>query len=548
MQLAAPIWKKRQYSEKEIVMAHRRAMKAACEANQFKIVMLGVEGSGKTCTVHSLLDKPFQSNQPATVGAESHHIAVKNELTFHCAHALDWNEKDITQHCSDLTVHQKFEAKTSTFNFLELLENLEDTVGEDISQEEISQSQNTMEYTETPDGKIRISIFDLGGQEVYYELHFLFLASQNIIFLTFNASVDLNDPVVRRCRPASGYTSYQTRRNLTNLQAIELAIQMVHSRCGEKAKDNAPSVFTPIVVLLGTHSYGLTDIKKDYIKKAIMQHFYGSKLINHFLENFEDGIFFIDNKFRNNDDSFKHIKKLALQVAQKSIEEHRLTSYLKFEELIIKKSMKVASISRQEALEISKQAGLEENEEMFEELLKFYSSRGILLYYPKVEKLKDTVFISPQEVSNLISTVLCTHKYKIANSDFQRKCKRFELYGLLEESFLDDMIKRTYKSDWERFKTVIFALLDTFHLAVKVDKSTKFECENSSYELPESGEVYFVPSMLIYNEELDEYKIKPDDNVVLYYFPDKFLCDNIFNHVLLAIITWCNSNQHHIRR
>ena len=35
------------------------------------------------------------------------------------------------------------------------------------------------------DGYIRILIFDIGGQEVYYDVHFLFLAIEDVGLLAF---------------------------------------------------------------------------------------------------------------------------------------------------------------------------------------------------------------------------------------------------------------------------------------------------------------------------------------------------------------------------
>jgi len=61
--------------------------------------------------------------------------------------------------------------------------------------------------------------------------------------------------------------------------------------------------------------------------------------------------------------------------------------------------------------------------------------------------------------------------------------------------------------------------------------------------------VFFIPSMLIYNEGEDY--IKPEghiDNVFLYHFPDKFLPETVFNHVLISTIKWCQKNGHHICR
>ena len=46
------------------------------------------------------------------------------------------------------------------------------------------------------DGHIRIVVFDIGGQEVYYDVHFLFLAIEDVALLVFDCSKGLDDPVI----------------------------------------------------------------------------------------------------------------------------------------------------------------------------------------------------------------------------------------------------------------------------------------------------------------------------------------------------------------
>ena len=53
---------------------------------------------------------------------------------------------------------------------------------------------------EVSDGDVRIVILDLGGQEIYYEIHFLFLAPEDIVLLTFDASKGFDQPVISRQR------------------------------------------------------------------------------------------------------------------------------------------------------------------------------------------------------------------------------------------------------------------------------------------------------------------------------------------------------------
>ena len=195
------------------------------------------------------------------------------------------------------------------------------------------------------------------------------------------------------------------------------------------------------------------------------------------------------------------------------------------------------------AADIASSAGLEDNPESLLRLLQYYNSKGILLYYPEVEEL---IFISPQNVSDLVSCVIKTHNYAepFPSAALRKKFDRFDQFGILEESLLDDILKRS-----GYVKNIVLAFLEKFDLAVEIDKDTKFENENDSYRTPDTGRVFFIPSMLVYNE--GENYIKPEghvDNVVLFRFPDEFLPETVFNHVLISTIKWCHNNGHHICR
>lgn len=126
----------------------------------------------------------------------------------------------------------------------------------------------------------------------------------------------------------------------------------------------------------------------------------------------------------------------------------------------------------------------------------------------------------------------------------QRKFDRFDKFGILEESLLDYMLERSNYA-----KNIVLGFLEHFDLAVEIDRCTTFENEDDTYRPPDTGRVFFIPSMLVYNEK--EKYIKPQghiDNVMLYHFPDKFLPETVFNHVLISTIRWCQNNGHRICR
>ena len=528
-------------------MAHRRAIKGKHKANQFKIIMLGAEGAGKSCTVDSLLHKPFK-HQPSTIGAN-----IENTCTVGREFVTNWKPKKIHEQLIEVAKHYKCEVKKRMTEAMRdsktLLEQQEEQ--EKPPPEELTKAEEILQNKEVPEGDIRVVIYDVGGQEIYYELQFLFLASLDVVFLAFDASKDLDDPVIRRYRYNRIQKVYKTRKEQTTLEAIEFALQTIHSRCGVKSDSGALSHYTPTVVLVATHSKkcknknGVTTKLKDYLmEKNLSRHLIKNNFSTY-------GIIFIDNEERD-DPEYKvailRLQEIAVKAACSAIDENRYISYLNFEVAILEQSSR-KFISWQDASIIAQNSGLEDDQDKLLPLLNFYTKRGILLYYPEVKALKNRVFISPQEVSDLVSTVIKIHEYTddiLLEGDLNNKCIRFDKFGLLEEDLLDDILE---KSGRAKDKNIILGFLEKFDLVVEVDSDTKFENEQSSYTLPENGQVFFVPAMLIYNET-ETYRPNPEsvDNVILYHFPDKYLPDIVFNHLLVSAIKWRKEYQYRIRR
>ena len=517
-------------------MAYTVAVKnGKCAANQFKLVMLGAEGSGKTSTTHSLLGKDFNPQQPSTMGAD-----VSNTCTVDRYCVTDWTLKELYEHLKDIPIHYKHELREAIVEPTDSEPNQEN-----LKDVDMIAAKDIILNKAVPDGKIRIVVDDLGGQEVFYEIQFLFLASYDIVFLTFDASKHLDAPVARRQRYTISLKIYKTRKTQTSYQVIEATLKVIYSHCGKEGNKDSLSPRIPTVVMVGTHAFNLTVEEKKVITKTLIERLADKPLFDHIPRNEADAIHFIDNKERDTE-AFSRLKAVALRAAYSAITEERFVSYLKFEEKILKISQNESVIEVEHACGIASSAGLENNPESMLTLLQYYHSRGILLYYPKVEELKNLIFVSPQNVSDLVSCVIKTHDYAepIPSAALRKKFDRFDEFGILEESLLDDILKRSGYA-----KKIVLAFLNKFDLAVEIHKDTKFQNEDDSYRTPDTGRVFFIPSMLVYNE--GEKYIKPEghtDNAVLFYFPDKFIPDTVFNRILISTIKWCQNNGHHICR
>ena len=539
------------------MLAYQQALKnGKRKSNKFKIVLVGAEGAGKSSTAYSLLGKKFQPQQPSTVGAAVNtctadrffaakwkHIALEHQLE-----QLPKQFKHELKVCMSKLPNEKpgsvelsEEEKVASIVQPEEQPQLEYHLEENIPDELVSKVQEVVNTQEVHDGDVQIIILDLGGQEIYYHVHFLFLAQEDVVFLTFDASKDLDQPVICRQRLTRFQEKVKSRGMHTNIQTIEILMQSVYSHCGKAVNGKIYiSNRIPTIILVATHSKNLSLLQKNTIIKKIYQKFAGRPFMDHLPRSKCEAIFFIDNSDRD-PEVFKSLQTVALNAAAPTIAEECPISYLQFEVEILKASQSRAVISKQEASTIAEKAGLQGK---FMEVLNHYTLKGTLLYYPEVESLQNEVFVSPQEVSDMVSSVISTHNCEPSSADLQLACNRYDSFGLLEEGLLDDMLKSAgrYKD-----KSIILGFLKKFHLAVEVPRDTKFSDEEECYEIPKSGSVLLVPSMLVYNAEEVPVK-KKGDIILIYYFPDKFVPENFFNQVLVNTVSWCKLQCHHVHR
>jgi len=501
-------------------------------ANQFKLVLVGPEGAGKTSTVGSLLGKLFQPNEPSTIGADLSKCTVDRIL------ASKWKETEVKEHLESVTNQYNCEMKTCMSKISRSSE-LPLKTKPSYNHATVVKAKKVIESKSFGgSGNTKIIIYDLGGQEIYQVFRCLFLASEDIMFLVFNASIGLDGHVKSRQRMTRFKKKVEAQGTLTNLQAIEMILNSVYSH-STNTEEGSISKRMPVVFLIATHSQCLSPEQKEDMKLTIYEKFCGRPFMDHLPQSKDDAIHFIDNAERD-PKIFQHLKNVVIKAADCVIKKERPISYLQFESEILDQSLTKTSITTQEAAEIASKCGIKKE---VGSVLHHFHHKGILQYYSQVESLQNQVFISPQEISDNLSTVISTHNCEPGSAKLQRSCNRYETFGLLEEDFLDYLLINAQRLEK---KNILLGLLEIFNLAVKLPLSTKFIDEDPSYSTPVSGRVFLIPAMLTYNES-KVHKKQKGDTVVLFHYPDKFLPEAIFNRVLIKTIIWCNSKGHEIR-
>ena len=105
-----------------------------------------------------------------------------------------------------------------------------------------------------PQVKLKVVIYDIGKQEMYHDIEFLFLASRDIIFLTFNASIGLDELLVTQQCYEDFQKPYKIGRKQTNFQAIKATLHAIYVYCGKPCvKSISPRI--PTFIMVATHSF-----------------------------------------------------------------------------------------------------------------------------------------------------------------------------------------------------------------------------------------------------------------------------------------------------
>ena len=518
-------------------MAYEAAMKEGSESsNQFKLVTLGAEGAGKTSSVNTLLNLPFKPNQESTVGASVNSCTIDMHLA-----SSKWKKITAAFQVTEIPKQYKREVKAAVYS-KPVKPVVSEHSAQPIPQEVINEVKEIITSKEEipQDGHIRIVIFDIGGQEVYYDVHFLFLAIEDVALLVFDCSKGLDDPVISRHRTGRFGEKIATRGMQSNIETIELLLHSVYSR-GQTAPPGSISPRVPVVIMLGAHAEGLSDEEQELMVQKICQRFDGKPFLEHLPLLKKEAFHFLANS-NPNPKSVEHLRSTVLKAAELVIATKRPISYLKFEGKILEKIQQAeVRLSRADAIDIARGSGVE-GEQAVDALLRYFANKGILLYYPEVKSLKNDIFISPQEVSDLVCAIITTHECQPPTAKLQQSYRRYNQYALLEEVLLNFILQQFGRS---KDKEVLLGLLDKFNLAAEVPPNTKFSHEIS---VPSScsSKVFVVPPLLVYDNKVPYCK-QDGDIVVQYYFPDGFLPEYIFNQLLVKTIQWCCKYNHVIR-
>ncbi|XP_013391980.1 uncharacterized protein LOC106160033 [Lingula anatina] len=418
---------------------------AACENGMQKVykgsvIVVGQAVTGKTHLCRNLLGEDFTENDKVTNG-----ITVSG-----CV---------LDKHTADTTFRRQENASKSRSAHVSIkVEENDETIRQIVKESEGH-----------PDVHESVSLWDFGGQYVFYTTHQTFLTWRAVYLLVFDLTKGLNAPV-------------HVKRGGT---VKDIKVDIIPSTVGDFLKfwQNSIHVQTKIVdhlgleyicpkiLLVGTHRDKLGHTEEER-KKAVEERF---SEIQEYLRrrpahdmHVQPYLYAVNNC----DPQDAGIQELRQEICKTIKEqpywgEEQPLKYVLLEKRLeeIRETQKCLSLD--EVLEIGIQHGLV-NEEMVIHFLKFYSDLGELVFFNE-DNTRNIVILDPQWLIDAFASLITVEKnHKGSSLEAMGYWDLLDDRGELDERLIDIVWKE--EAELKKYKAVLLRICQRFDLLVELQE------------------------------------------------------------------------------
>lgn len=482
---------------KDIEDAVKRDLRAPY--GRSKLMVVGEGRAGKTSTIKSLMRSGFNPEEESTRGANVQTITVENweeddsavDLSTHVANVVDLKRKIGSENKGDIKDKQSDDeplhkdnpmpqkgkkktesepTRTNKGHPITTQGNKNDDHNEKvrplptIGKEEMKiLGEAMLRRKKDDDTGIRLTIWDYGGQEVFYALHHLFLTDYGVYMLAFNMKALLDS---------------KTRVSTIEYIQFWLNSKKLHA-------DHAP------IILVGTH-LDECPTKKEEVNEILEEEV---DLLNvEGLVTDESGLsyFPVDNRGGSGVDRLRKLINMTIESAD-FVKKKVPVSWLRCLDLFMKKDQSCL-YTTEIGEEVRTKCGL--SLKSFYEMLKFFHRRGMLTYFDHPSSLSNIIVVKPQWLIEGMTLLIYDRRHHtppaIANNAYKADLRKFKKKGMLTHDLIWSIwgAKKAYSDT--RVKSFLKGVMENMLLLCL-------------YKDEEQEDVYRVPSLIHVGASNTEY-------------------------------------------
>ncbi len=440
---------------------------------RWRLMVLGPSGDGKTSLIKRLLGKGFTKEHVVTNALETD---CKVEIT-HCDN--EWKEYE-EDHLDllETSVTQGIGQLLGDTHTAESGENQDPSFDEMMSREEVEEATRRLQVTQMQEEsfneslgflKFILSIWDLGGQIMYYILHHIFLRWNCVYILVVNLSRPLHSLV-----PSHELPPHTRQNQMKYYQSIEFWLNMVFSHMVKvKGKGELPSI-----VLVGTHKDKLHDAYRtpdEYFSE--LQSLFLNKA--HF-QQVHSQFIAVDSK-GGDPENYAKLRALIFDLVEKHCSQSRPRPirWLRLEKKLheLKKDESLTDLDRnlvtyRRAIDYAKRFQIHTEEDL--KIFLEYHHLTADITYLSSEGLKDFIIPHPQWLVDVLRALITLDQFYPKTQRCIQEKKKLQEGGILMTN--GSLIKEAWKyflegDSFGSAKQYFLDLMSEFDLAVKYEES-----------------------------------------------------------------------------
>ena len=387
-----------------------------------RVMFLGAAGVGKTSLRRSLMRQPWQSGATSTVVADLHAVrpsqwmeggqhqwqqVTHDDEIDEIANLLAIASMSDKEAEEFVKVSSHFVAELSTQVKLQPSEVAQAKVDHFVKsvlaidspfQQAVKKAASIRYYsTSKPVTHPFLHIWDCGGQPVFLETLPAFLTSRTMFLLLFDASKDFSN----QWQSVQYQDGREIRGEVENVSIIDLLQQWMANIHANLATGGITDY--PRIMAVGTHGDLLTPDQREAKKREFVQHCKDKA----YYDLIED-VFIVDNTTakkpgeEGEDPQFAAIRSKISEFATKELAVKAPVSWVLFRKVIQGVERNVVSLEDAHAIGVACKIPQED----VITVLTLYHELGVILFYPHIKGLQDSVIINPQWFVDVLGKIL----------------------------------------------------------------------------------------------------------------------------------------------
>ena len=384
-----------------------------------RVMFLGAAGVGKTSLRCSLMRQPWQSGATSTVVADLHAVRPSRWME---GGQHQWqqvtHDDEIDEIANLLAIASMSDEEAEEFvkvssSFVAKLSTQVKLQPSEVAQAKVDHFVKSVVATDSPFQRaVRkaasikyvskskpvthpfLHIWDCGGQPVFLETLSAFLTSRTMFLLLFDASSS-------RWQSVQYQDGREIRGEVENVSTIDLLQQWMANIHANLATGGITDY--PRIMAVGTHKDLLTPDQREAKKREFIRHCKDKA----YYDLIED-VFIVDNTTakkpgeEGEDPQFAVIRSKISEFATKKLAVKAPVSWVLFRKVIQGVERNVVSLEDAHAIGVACKIPQED----VITVLAFYHELGVILFYPHIKGLQDSVIINPQWFVDVLGKIL----------------------------------------------------------------------------------------------------------------------------------------------